>query len=1390
MPKKKTKRGVCSGVANDKDNGEKKGSSSGKMILDANCSTITLSSEKEQLLVRLLQLLQLNEGAMGNLHRTFSEMGFHKEEDDCVEDRNGCNEDLANGSDSGENGVDSNDQGEGKRDSTAAFVRKMIRDDRKQCADDRQRTQSMKDRIKAERRRIYEEKKTAEESLSSSSSLMQSSPSASSSSSSSLARRAVKILSKVRLHVYEDGKKASSAKLIVVNRSSSSMEDVIELAKRKLNMKAKGKKLYMIIVTGGVRYGVTAAYLKDHIADDTSVILSTSPGRASIDMVSAQDEMSISLMKRLELEASEGLRDGNEDSPRSHDKGGHSNSNNDKEQMDEEQADDEIVVGEQQQMGAAVLDTDAPHDDDTADGNDGDDDDTEDSGGSTEDEDTILPASNAVWAPPRIEGDPSTQHTARKVNASLSAQMKSIQMQKFQDLSNATIQETRHALPIFNHREEIVNLVRDNPVIVLSGDTGSGKTTQLPQYLLEDMISTDKGSEAYIIVTQPRRIAAISVAERVAFERGEKLGKSVGYQVRLHSAMDPDETRLLFCTTGILLRKLQDEHFLERVSHILIDEVHERQIDSDFLMALLKSKLTLFPHLRVVFMSATIQEKQFSDYCHCPIVYVQGRTFPVEIHFLEDVHTFVGKAQRGEQRVDSTGRKSKGQVGGNRKDARKLGNRDGRSCVNGCDDIKAKSPKFDAEIIADLVIRIMQQFTPKKPRYSSLKAPLASSGDGVLVFLSGLQAIRKVEFALRRRGVSTSSNNAKIYILHGLLPADQQKRVFQKTAPGEWKIILSTNIAETSVTVDDVTHVVDTGLFKEIRYDPIANLSSLKEVVVSKASAKQRAGRAGRVRPGHCWRLFSKHFYEGNKASCSSDLSTSPVFPLQYMEEYPVPEIQRVPLEDVVLKTLLFDLGHPETFLSTCLEPPSRQQILTSVMCLADVGAVSASKDSWITQMLQQKERQQDMSNGKPSASFPFTPLTPLGYHLAQMPVDVRLGKMLLYGCMFNCLEPVLTVAAALGGKSIFFRPPNADDKEVYSAHVHFMNSPTSDTSNGGGDKADSRNSSCYSKESRFFSDHLSIVNAFNKWQHVLITRGRKAAKTYCDRYYLSFNALEETRQLRAMFRGYLLKTGFLGDANGPNVSQEAYNDEEVMITDMDDHNDYGSSYDSDIVDSDASFENRVETPQEETFVGGMTPESSHASSNAMLRCIILAGLSPQVVRVCRVPVARKKEAYRRGKERYAEGTIIEMKQADGTEVFIDRASITHRCVGHLLGPDQDQHAHFCGKREAFLTYYKKQSNGGKIYLHDCTVVPPIGVLLFSATGGFTGDLVISKSRKKVEIGGWIRFNIQELHIVLLKQLHAAVNRLLKDRVKDPKMDVSSRKELLVRVVETLLDLN
>jgi HrpA-like RNA helicase len=374
-------------------------------------------------------------------------------------------------------------------------------------------------------------------------------------------------------------------------------------------------------------------------------------------------------------------------------------------------------------------------------------------------------------------------------------------------------------------------------------------------------------------------------------------------------------------------------------------------VDTDFLVAYLKAHIDQFPHLRVVLMSATLQESLFANYFQSPTVYVSGRTFPVQVHYLPEILSLVAQGQ-------SVVAKERGKLKDSRFSKVSSVDRLKMHIGRGNEASTLKLPPFDAEIIAEVVIRIVQKFS-KLSIVSATSTQQADTGDAVLVFLSGIQAIQKVERALRRRNMA--SMNASLFILHSSLPPEQQRRVFKRTVPGTWKIILSTNIAETSVTIDDVTHVVDCGLHKEMRYDSASNVSSLEEVAISKASARQRAGRAGRVRAGNAWRFYCEEFYDGPA-----------------MAEYAVPEIRRVPLEEVVLQVLLLRLGLPEAFLGGCIEPPPQENIRHSIHTLLEIKAIL------------------------PQPSFP---LTALGYHLAKLPVDVHLGKMLITGALLNCIE-------------------------------------------------------------------------------------------------------------------------------------------------------------------------------------------------------------------------------------------------------------------------------------------------------------------------------------------------------------------------------------------------
>ena len=338
------------------------------------------------------------------------------------------------------------------------------------------------------------------------------------------------------------------------------------------------------------------------------------------------------------------------------------------------------------------------------------------------------------------------------------------------------------------------------------------------------MYSRGLGGEAFIICTQPRRIAAISIAERVAYERMETVGNTVGYQVRLNSCCGPN-TRILYCTTGVLLRRMQHPDFLSSVSHIMVDEVHERQLDTDFLIALLKERIVNYPHLRLILMSATMEEGLFSEYLSCPIEYVFGRCFPVKEHYLEEIQKLVGIQQKLQAKdpnpkkfTDPKGnvkdRSFKGKGSQHTGEQNRDSIRDVRLFSAGGSKVPER-PRFDAEIIAEAIIRIIQTHSQRNRSGAFQVAPSSittETGDAILVFLDGIASITKVSRALRQRNMS--SLHAEVLMLHSSLGTEIQRKAFKKTKPGEWKIVLSTNIAETSLTIEDVTHVLDCGTVK------------------------------------------------------------------------------------------------------------------------------------------------------------------------------------------------------------------------------------------------------------------------------------------------------------------------------------------------------------------------------------------------------------------------------------------------------------------------------------------------------------------------------------------------------------------------------------------------
>ncbi|KAL1783101.1 ATP-dependent RNA helicase Dhx29 [Sigmodon hispidus] len=588
----------------------------------------------------------------------------------------------------------------------------------------------------------------------------------------------------------------------------------------------------------------------------------------------------------------------------------------------------------------------------------------------------------------------------------------------------------RQQLPVFKHRDSIVETLKRHRVVVVAGETGSGKSTQVPHFLLEDLLLNECGArKCNIVCTQPRRISAVSLATRVCDELGCENGPGgrnslCGYQIRMESRAS-ESTRLLYCTTGVLLRKLQEDGLLTDVSHVIVDEVHERSVQSDFLLVILKEILQKRSDLHLILMSATVDSDKFSTYfTHCPILRISGRSYPVEVFHLEDIIEETGFVLEKDSEY-----------------CQKFLEEEEEVTINVTS--KAGGIKKYQEYIP-VQTGASTELNPLYLKYSSRTQhailymnPHKINLDLILELLVYL--VSSKEKLLLRTMILTF--RYEVIALHSVLSTQDQTAAFRLPPPGIRKIVLATNIAETGITIPDVVFVIDTGRTKENKYHESSQMSSLVETFVSKASALQRQGRAGRIRDGFCFRLYTRERFEG-------------------FLDYSVPEILRVPLEELCLHIMKCDLGSPEDFLSKALDPPQLQVISNAMNLLRKIGACELNEPR----------------------------LTPLGQHLAALPVNVKIGKMLIFGAIFGCLDPVATLAAVMTEKSPFTTPI------------------------GRKDEADLAKSSLAVAD----SDHLTIYNAYLGWKKAQQEGGYRSEITYCQRNFLnrtSLLTLEDVKQ-------------------------------------------------------------------------------------------------------------------------------------------------------------------------------------------------------------------------------------------------------------------------------------
>ncbi|KTW31426.1 hypothetical protein T552_00070 [Pneumocystis carinii B80] len=614
--------------------------------------------------------------------------------------------------------------------------------------------------------------------------------------------------------------------------------------------------------------------------------------------------------------------------------------------------------------------------------------------------------------------------------------------------------EKKQKLPIFSFKNNLLTLIKENPVCVIVGATGSGKTTQLPQLIFEDAILNNTGAQCNILCTQPRRIAAISVAQRVSFERNEKLQESIGYQVRFDSKLAKPVGSINYCTTGILLKQLQDlsSPILESVSHIIVDEVHERSIQTDFLLFVLKKimkkrKSSGLTPIKIILMSATVDPILFCKYFgeefpnkQAPSIFIPGSSFPVSSYFLEDIYqnlknTFSKKQAPALFDKDTTSYiKTETAFNSNSYKEKEMEITENESDNhNSCIDWSSKNSSNQEELSF-----MNEKDIPDGLIATTISYIVKTTNDGsILVFLPGYSEINSLNKVLLsgRAGLDFSDNSKyRIYMLHSAIPHMQQE-VFKKLEPGIRKIILATNIAETSITIPDVVYVVDTCKHREKIYDQTKCITSLLSTWISHSSSKQRAGRAGRVKDGHYYALISKNRHAVLTPASPPEILRSD------LQEICL-QIKAIGMKDSVLKVL-----------SETIEAPSKKAVENGLQRLYSLGALDENEN-----------------------------LTPLGTILATLPVEPSLGKMCLMGAIFKCLDPVLILAASASLRNIFVQP------------IDYQQECREVRSKLGMD---------------YKSDHITIINCFKKWRLIQKNEGNISASNFIEKNFLHRNTLQ-----------------------------------------------------------------------------------------------------------------------------------------------------------------------------------------------------------------------------------------------------------------------------------------
>ena len=564
------------------------------------------------------------------------------------------------------------------------------------------------------------------------------------------------------------------------------------------------------------------------------------------------------------------------------------------------------------------------------------------------------------------------------------------------------IENNDKKLPIFSKKKEIIEQIEKNRVIIVSGNTGCGKSTQVPQFIFE------KNKNGKILITQPRRIAAISIAKRLSYEMKSKLGELIGYQVSMISHFSND-TKILVKTTGVFLEELLYNQL--KYSYVLLDEVHERDIYVDLVLALLKNYFKEFPNspIKLILMSATIAENEFAEYLkdinynkEVPIIKVKEQWHEVCEFKLEDII----------KRIEGMN-------------------------VNPELKKKVKEEKYNIlNLNYDLPTYNESLFPVVAAIIESIDNNISyNKQSGILIFIPGFGEIHDLLDYLTNHFLEYDNNNLEFLVLHSSISDEEQEKVFQYS--NKRKIILATNIAESSITISNIDYVIDFCLVKQNRFDEEQNTSLLELRWCSKASCNQRKGRTGRVRKGKYFQLITKDLYEK-------------------FQNYQIPEILRSPLETPILKLKIYDENEePEKILSQTMSPPSQEKIISTIFRLQRMGAIinlefsSNNNDNKINDNEYEKikeindvviiKKNNNISKNKKKIEYKSGRITNIGKIFSNLNVDIKYSRLIIISYVLGQIEVGITLAAILSQERSLFLDSNKCQRDaLYDSKKYF----------------------------------------------------------------------------------------------------------------------------------------------------------------------------------------------------------------------------------------------------------------------------------------------------------------------------------------------------------------